>query len=49
MEALAVALGLDKSAIAHWEAERCNPRADQLPELAKELGVSIDDLYTEAG
>lgn len=42
---LAKKLGLYQSTIAMWEAGDRLPRSDKLPELAKVLGCSIDDLY----
>ena len=42
--ALAAQLGISQSTIAMWE-NRCNlPRAGMLPELAKILNCTIDDL-----
>lgn len=42
---LAKALGIWPSAISMWETGDRLPRSDKLPELAKILGCSIDDLY----
>ena len=42
---LAKMMGLYQSTIAMWEAGNRLPRSDKLPELAKALGCSIDDLY----
>lgn len=38
-------LGLDLSAICHWERGTAIPRADKLPLLADMFGCSIDELY----
>lgn len=42
---LAEIIKSSNSAIAMWEAGTRNPRTDKLPELAKALGCSIDDLF----
>ena len=39
---------VERSTIAKWEAGEAMPRADKLPELAKILGCTIDDLFREA-
>jgi len=38
-------LGLGQSAVSMWEAGERMPRADMLPELARILGCTIDDLF----
>lgn len=38
-------LGLGQSAIAMWENGERRPRAEMLPELAKVLSCTIDQLY----
>jgi len=38
-------LGKGQSAVAMWEAGDRMPRADKLPELARILGCTIDELY----
>ena len=43
---LADMLGVERSTIAKWESGAAYPRASQLPELAKALNCSIDELYT---
>lgn len=50
-EALAAKLGVSRQAIGKWEADATLPSLDNLHQLAKELGVSIDALLTgeEAG
>lgn len=39
-------LGIDRSTIAKWESGDTMPRADKLPELAKILNCTIDELFT---
>ncbi len=38
-------LGVDLSAVCHWESGKAFPRADKLPELADLFGCSIDALF----
>ena len=38
-------IGVSQACIAMWETGEAMPKADKLPELAKILGCSIDDLY----
>lgn len=38
-------LGLGQSTVAMWETDESKPRADKLPELARVLGCTIEDLY----
>lgn len=38
-------LGIKQSTIAMWETGESMPRASLLPELAKVLGCTIDDLF----
>lgn len=38
-------LEVDRSTIAKWESGESMPRADKLPELAKILNCSIDELF----
>lgn len=45
-EALAAKLGVSRQAIGKWEADATLPSLDNLHQLAKELGVSIDALLT---
>jgi transcriptional regulator with XRE-family HTH domain len=42
---LADMLGVERSTIAKWESGAAFPRASQLPELAKALDCTIDELY----
>lgn len=50
-EALAAKLGVSRQAIGKWEADATLPSLDNLHQLAKELGVTIDALLAgeEAG
>ena len=40
-------LGISRSSVAMWETGEAMPRADRLPELAKILGCTIDELFAE--
>lgn len=42
---LADLLKVERSTIAKWESGVAYPRASQLPELAKALDCTIDELY----
>ena len=42
---LADLLKVERSTIAKWESGVAFPRASQLPELAKTLNCTIDELY----
>lgn len=44
-EQLADRLGVARSTVAMWEAGEAMPRTDKLPELAKILDCSIDELF----
>lgn len=44
-EEIANVLLIDRSTIAKWETGASNPTADKIPELAKILKCSIDDLF----
>ena len=46
---LAHLLNVSQQAIAKWESGKSQPRADKLPEIAKVLGCTIDDLYRDTG
>lgn len=39
-------VGVSQQSVAKWESGEAYPRASQLPELAKALSCSIDELYT---
>lgn len=41
-------IGVSQACVAMWETGEAMPRADKLPELAKILGCSIDDLYKKS-
>jgi transcriptional regulator with XRE-family HTH domain len=43
-EQLGQKLGVGQSTVGMWETGERLPRADKLPELAKILGCTIDDL-----
>lgn len=45
---LAGLLGVTVAAVSAWELEQKNPTADKLPEIAKILGCTIDELYASA-
>jgi len=47
-EQLAEKLGVDKTAISHWEQGKAAPRMSRIAEVAEALGVSIDALFAEA-
>lgn len=44
-EDLAAALGVTRTTVTKWELGLAAPRAGQLPQLAKVLGCTIDELY----
>lgn len=46
-EDLAAALGCTRQAVVAWERGDVLPTADRLPQLAKALGCSIDELYQD--
>ncbi|AIF46341.1 helix-turn-helix domain-containing protein [Dyella japonica] len=48
-EELGFALGLSKQAVSDWENGRQFPNAHVLPQLRKELGVTLDYLYCGDG
>lgn len=53
-EELAVALGVTNQAVSKWEAGKCCPDIEMLPELAEYFRVSIDELmgykpFTQTG
>lgn len=45
-EQLASELNIDRSTVAKWETTDVLPRADKLPEIAKILGCTVDDLFS---
>ncbi len=44
---LASRVGVGQSTVAMWENNTNLPRADKLPEIAKVLGCTINDLFGE--
>jgi transcriptional regulator with XRE-family HTH domain len=44
---LAKKIGVTQTAIAHYERNARKPEMEKLPNLAKILGVSIDDFFNE--
>ena len=46
---IADALETDRSTVAKWEAGESFPRADKLPQLARLLGCTIDELFEKGG
>lgn len=40
-------LGISRSSVAMWETGEAMPRAGKLPELARILGCTIDELFAE--
>ena len=42
---VADSMGVLTSAVSNWESEVALPRARQLPQLARVLGCSIDELF----
>lgn len=44
---LAAEMGVMPSAVCNWETEVALPRTRQLPELARALGCTIDELYAQ--
>lgn len=42
---LARRLQIDQTAVSQWESGKSMPTADKLPELARILGCTIDDLF----
>lgn len=46
---IAVALNIDRSTVAKWEAGVCKPTADNLIKLSKLFKCSIDSLLKEEG
>lgn len=42
---LAARMGVDKAAVCRWESGKASPRTERLPELARILDCTIDDLY----
>lgn len=45
---LAASCGVSQSIVSQWETEVALPRTRQLPDLARVLGCSINELFEEA-
>ena len=45
---LATRMGVTQGAVSQWETGESNPQVSALPELARALGCSIDELYEDA-
>lgn len=44
---LANEMGVLQSAVSNWESETALPRSRQLPQLARLLGCTIDELFVD--
>lgn len=44
---LASALGVNQNTVSMWESEAALPRTRDLPQLARALGVTINELFEE--
>ena len=44
---IADAFYVSQATVAKWETGETKPRADKLPDLAKILGCTIDELFEE--
>ena len=44
---LASAIDVSQASVALWEGGACFPRPEKLPRLAKVLGCTIDDLFSD--
>ena len=45
---LGIEMGVDCSSVTKWETEVALPKARDLPQLARTLGCSINDLFVDA-
>lgn len=45
---LADEMGIVQSTVAMWESGENVPRADKLPNLARVLGCTVDDLFRDS-
>lgn len=45
---LGIEMGVDCSAVTKWETEAALPKARDLPQLARVLGCTINDLFVDA-
>ena len=41
-------MGISQAMVAMWESGDNNPRADKLPDLARVLGCTVDDLFRDS-
>lgn len=41
-------MGISQAMVATWESGNNNPRADKLPDLARVLGCTVDDLFRDS-
>lgn len=46
-EQLAEHLNISRTSVTMWESGEVMPRADKLPELARILGCTIDELFED--
>lgn len=44
---LAERMGVERSAVAKWEAGASHPSSAKLPALAEALGCSVEDLFSK--
>lgn len=44
-EQLATVINVDRSAVAKWETGEAAPKSERLPDIAKALDCTIDDLF----
>ena len=45
---LAAAVNVGRTAVSMWESGDSMPRADKLPDLARILGCTVDDLFRDS-
>ena len=45
---LAVEMGVNQNTVSSWELEVTRPKTGDLPQLAKVLGCTINDLFVDA-
>lgn len=38
-------LGVERTTVTKWETGESNPRTDKLPDIAKALNCTLDDLF----
>lgn len=43
-----VALGISAASVCNWVAGKSCPKASRLPEIARILGCTVDELYTDS-